>query len=800
MPANEPSQPVSGGGVRGARGNGRGRSRFEVEGDPRSDVEGNGMREALSGLAAPVGVQGPEMGPMEAKDAAARSSLRPDVRPNAKTLNRDLSWLEFNARVLFQAQDERLPLLERTRFLAIFTSNLDEFVMKRVGWLKRAVDAKLDATDDGLSPSQLLAAVRATFEHLEEQQAYCFDKSIRPALAKEGIELLGYGELTASEREWIEVWYRRYVFPVLTPLAVDPGHRFPFISNLSANLGVLLVDADPKPDATNEPLFARVKVPQGMPQWVRVPMGPDDIGPGGANVRRGDARSGRGRFVQLHEVIRHNLDDLFPGMKITEVMPFRVTRAAEGGQAEQAGDIDNLLDFVEAQIKRRRFASVVRLELAREASARLVKQVVEMFKIKAEDTDLSQGLLEFRSLFEIADLPRADLKNPVWTPVVPPRLAEMDKEDDIFARIRGGDILVHHPYESFQASAERFIAAAALDPAVLAIKQTIYRTSRDSPFVGHLIRAAEAGKQVACLVELQARFDEGRNVRLAQSLEKAGVHVAYGVLGLKTHCKASLVVRREEGGLRSYAHIGTGNYNPATAQLYTDLGLFTCDPTITEDVVDLFNLLTGRSKKKDYRKLLVAPAAMKNRFVEMIQREAKIAKAHAAGESAVGGLIVAKMNALEDAAITRELYRAAQAGVRIKLFVRGFCCLRPGIAGFSENISVVSVVGRFLEHSRIFHFGAGQADPLEGEWFIGSADWMYRNLERRVEACCPVIDRAGRAKLHRLLQVMSEDRRNAWDLRPDGRYSLRTPDADALPDSPAALGTFGTFMREAMGG
>ncbi len=799
------SQPVGGPPARRTAASSRrsARQRFGADADPRSEVERNGTREALSGIDLPPGGVPQPAGPFEATDAAARAALRPDVRPNAKTFNRDLSWLEFNARVLHQAQDERLPLLERARFLAIFTSNLDEFVMKRVGWLKRAVEAQLDATDDGLSPVQLLSAVRATFEHLEEQQADCFERAIRPALAKEGIELLGYEQLTPDEARWIEAWHRKYVFPVLTPLAVDPGHRFPFISNLSANLGVLLQEADAAGGAPTEPLFARVKVPQGMPQWVRVPTGPDDLGPPGANVRRGDARwaTGRGRFVQLHEVIRHNLADLFPGMKITEVMPFRVTRAAEGSQAEQAGDIDNLLDYVEAQLKRRRFASVVRLEVARAASPRLVKQIVEMFKIKPDDTDVSQGLLDFRSLTEIADLPRADLKNPAWTPVVPARLAELDRDDDIFARIRQGDILVHHPYESFHHSAERFIAAAAADPNVLAIKQTIYRTSRDSPFVGHLVRAAESGKQVACLVELQARFDEGRNVRLAQSLEKAGVHVAYGVMGLKTHCKAALVVRREEGGLRSYAHIGTGNYNPATAQLYTDVGLFTCDEDVTADVLDLFNLLTGRSRKKHYRRLLVAPATMKPRFIELIQREAEIARAHARGAAPVGGSIVAKMNALEDAAITRELYRAAQAGVKVRLYVRGFCCLRPGIAGFSDNISVVSVVGRFLEHSRIFHFGAGQPDPLEGEWFIGSADWMYRNLERRVEACCPVSERSARARLQRLFQIMDEDRRNAWLLRSDGRYQLRGPEPGGPPDpeSPAAQGTFDALMREALG-
>jgi polyphosphate kinase len=706
-------------------------------------------------------------------------ALRPDVRPDSKSFNRDLSWLEFNARVLHQAQDDRLPLLERCRFLGIFTSNLDEFVMKRVGWLKRGIEKRLEATDDGLAPAALLAAVRRTFEHLEEQQAYCFQRSIKPALAAEGIELLGYAELSAGERELLDAWFQRNVFPVLTPLAVDPGHRFPFISNLSSNLGVLLSEP-----GTQETSFARVKVPQQMAQWVRVPVAGS----------KGKPDPGRGRFVPLWEIIQNNLAALFPGMKIVEVMPFRVTRAAEVGGDDDAGEADNLLDYVETQLKRRRFADVVRLEVAAGASRTLVRQIVDMFRIKPEDTDVSQGLLDFRCMFEVADLARPELKFQPWVPVKPARLA--DPDDDIFSTIRRGDILVHHPYESFSASAERFIAEAAADPAVLAIKQTIYRTSRDSPFVQQLIRAAEAGKQVACLVELRARFDEGRNVRLAQTLEKAGVHVAYGVVGLKTHCKAALVVRREKDGLRSYAHIGTGNYNPATAHVYTDLGLFTCDPDVTADVVDLFNLLTGRSRKTGYRKLLVAPSAMKNRFVELIRREADIAREFAAGRSPVNGRIVAKMNALEDGGVTRELYKAGQAGVQIDLFVRGFCCLRPGVPGFSQNIRVSSVVGRFLEHSRVFHFGNGAADPIDGLWFIGSADWMYRNLEQRVESACPVTDPAARRRLARIIDIMQADCRNAWDLRPDGRYALRVPDRHADPDSPAVIGTFESLMRE----
>ncbi len=729
-----------------------------------------------------------EAGVGHAVDITEGAPARPDVRPEATLFNRDLSWLEFNARVLHQAADETMPLLERIRFLAIFTSNLDEFVMKRIGWLKRATDTKRP-TDDGLPAEHVLSATRAMFEHLEHQQAEIYTRRLRPLLASESVHLLDYSQLDERERQWAEAWYRRNVFPVLTPLAVDPGHRFPFISNLSQNLGVLVHEA-----GSSEKLFARVKVPPMMPQWVRIE--PPEGGGGGGGGGKRDP--GRGRFVQLWEIIRNNLDDLFPGMVISEVMPFRVTRAAEGAGGGLIGDADNLLDFVEAQLKRRRFASVVRLEVAREASREIVRQIVEMFQIKPEDTDVSQGLLDFRSMFEIADLPRADLKFPVWSPVVPARVAA---EESIFDVIRKGDVLVHHPYESFQHTAERLIAEAASDPSVLAIKQTIYRTSRDSPFVQHLIRAADSGKQVACLVELQARFDEGRNVRLAQMLEKAGVHVAYGVVGLKTHCKAALVVRREEGALRCYAHLGTGNYNPSTAKLYTDLGLLTCDPRITEDVVDLFNLLTGRSRKNEYHRLLVAPATMKRSFLSLIRRETNLAEAHARGDARVGGRIVAKMNALEDPVVIRELYKASQAGVKITLLVRGFCTLRPGIEGLSENISVSSVVGRFLEHSRVFHFGGGHEEPLEGDWYIGSADWMSRNLDTRVEAATPVLDKSARAKLLRMLSIMARDARSAWDLRPDGRYSLRSAAAmgpDVGEDAPERVGTFEALMREAI--
>ena len=442
----------------------------------------------------------------------------------------------------------------------------------------------------------------------------------------------------------------------------------------------------------------------------------------------------------------------------------------------------------------RRFAQAVRIEVAPGPPKTVLNFVLQALRLTPEDVYERGGPQEYGDLFPICDLDLPHLKEPKWIAVPPPRLAPeaIDTDADVFAAIRERDILLHHPYESFHASVERFIAAAAKDPDVLAIKQTIYRTSPDSPFIASLVRAADDGKQVAVLVELRARFDESKNVRFARMLEKAGVHVAYGVVGLKTHCKTSLVVRREAGGLRSYAHVGTGNYNPSTAQLYTDLGLLTCDRAITDDVVNLFNFLTGRSLKREYDQLLVAPFAMRDGFVKLIDREMDLAR------SGVGGRIIAKMNSLEDKKITEKLYQASQAGVKITLIVRGFCCLRPGVPGLSENINVISVVGRFLEHSRIFFFGAGEKDPLDGAWYISSADWMYRNLSARVEAAVPVKDRAARTRLQCLIDVMLADHRAAWDLNPDGTYTQRMPDAACAPDSPQCLGTFQTLMREAV--
>lgn len=733
-------------------------------------------------------------------DAPLSNASRPDVVANATLLNRDLSWLEFNRRVLKLSMDARTPLLERVRFLSIFSSNLDEFCMKRLGLLDRRVEADQRSPDlDGLNPGVLLLALRASIRELQQMQIECYEHHVKPALAREGIELVDYAVLDAPERTWLRRWFRACAFPVLTPLAVDPGHRFPFISNLSRNFGVLLAEPGVVSTSKVEPLFARLKIPSIIPQWVRVPedtasepLHPKPL-PGGLR-----APVTRGRFVGIADIIHANLDDLFPGMQLLEVVPFRVTRDTESALTDNPDDdTDNLLEMVEAQLRKRRFASPVRLEVGLSPSPNILHNLAHELELTPADIDELGGPLDYTTLAEIIDLDRPDLKWPKWTPIIPTRLS--DKNRSIFDVVREGDLLVHHPFESFEGSAQRFIHEAARDPNVVAIKQTIYRTSKDSPFVQSLIRAAEAGKQVAVLVELRARFDEQANVRLARMLEKAGAHVAYGVIGLKTHCKAAMVVRREHDGLRTYAHLGTGNYHPRTAMLYTDLGLFTTDPAIIDDVTELFNFLTGRSRLDTYETLLIAPINMKPRFIAMIKREIEQAKRFARGESPVGGRIVAKMNAFADNEVAEQLYIASKAGVQITLFIRGFCCLRPGVAGLSENIRVVSVVGRFLEHSRVFHFGAGKLDPLEGDWYISSADWMYRNLNNRVEAATPVTSKSARAKLLRILQIMNADRRGAWQLQSDGAYARLepTPEEASDPDSPAMLGTFSTLMREA---
>ncbi|HZW11335.1 MAG TPA: polyphosphate kinase 1 [Phycisphaerales bacterium] len=698
----------------------------------------------------------------------AQPAAAPGAPEEPRYFNRDLSLMEFNRRVLAQAGDDSFPLLERVKFLAIFASNTDEFFMKRVGLLKRFVISGLDTpTPDGRRPSQTLGELRAIVKDLQATQARLWQQMV-PELAAAGVHVLTYDQLETPERDRVDQWYRDNAFPILTPLAVDPGHKFPFISNLSENLGVLV-----GPPGSNERLFARIKIPDVLPRFVTV-----------------EQEGERVRLLPLDELVRHNLRDLFPGMTIHEVMPFRLTRNASIETKD--GENENLYEHVEAELQLRRFASAVRIEAPEQPCREILDFVLAELGLSEDDVYARAGPLEYKDLFEIGNLERPDLKLSPYRPVAPAILA--DEKADIFALIRERDILLHHPYESFNASVERFIAAAARDPDVLAIKQTIYRTSRDSPFVTSLIRAAEDGKQVACLVELRARFDEQKNLRFARQLEKHGVHVAYGVVGLKTHCKCSLVVRRESHGLRCYAHVGTGNYNPATAQLYTDLGLLTCNTRITEDVVSLFNLLTGRSALTEYNELLVAPVTMRNRFNELIDAEVENARA---GRPA---RIFAKMNALEDTAMTEKLYEASQAGVPVELVVRGFCCLRPRVPGLSDNIRVWSIVGRFLEHSRVFHFADGRDDPVDGRWYIGSGDWMYRNLNDRVEAACPVYDLEARQRLTKLRAVLQRDRKRAWDLQPSGEYVLRTPPEGADEESAESGGSFRHLMHLARAG
>ena len=682
----------------------------------------------------------------------------------ARFLNRDIQWLEFNRRVLAQAYDPRNPLLERVRFLAIFGSNLDEFFMKRVGGLRRQIDAGVGSPPwEPLTPSEQMILIR---EKVLEQTALAtrvFRDELVPELRKEAIELLDWSALSSTERAEVEAWYRRNIFPILTPLAVDPGHRFPFISNMSVSLGVLL-----RRPGESEALFARVKVPET----------------GGRLYRFGATK----RFISLQQIIAHNLDDLFPGMEIVEVLPFRVTRNAETERDNE--DAEDLLEQIQQQLRERRFARVVRLEVGARPNDRIMRFLEDELGLADDDLYETDGMLDWGTLNEIADIDIPEQRWPKWTPVAPHGLE--DENADIFSLVRQGDVLVHHPYESFDHSVERFIEQAAADPKVLAIKQALYRTSGDSPFIPSLIRAAESGKQVAVLVELRARFDEARNIVWARKLEDAGVHVAYGVVGYKTHTKVALVVRQEPGGIRSYAHIGTGNYNSKTARLYEDIGLFTCDAAITEDLVELFNYMTGRSRKTEYQKLLVAPVAMKRRFIELIEREASIAQRGGQGR------VIVKMNQLEDRSVTDALYAASRAGVSIDLVVRGFCCIRPGVKGLSENIRVTSTIGRFLEHSRIFWFGNGQADPLDGDFYIGSADWMYRNLNTRVECAAPIQARAHRARLWEILRLHLTDRRQRWLMGTDGTYQLSDPAQIATGGTisdPAFVGTHQYLMR-----
>ncbi|MEX2213551.1 MAG: polyphosphate kinase 1 [Phycisphaeraceae bacterium] len=723
-------------------------------------------------------------------DVLATIRPSPPTDQPAEFLNRDLSWLEFNRRVLHEALDERTPLLERVAFLSIFSSNLDEFFQKRVGNLKRQAAAGITVpSPDGLSAREQLTRVRNCIMEMLRIQRDCYANTIRASLTDHGVYLLSWDELTDEDRAFAQQYYQQNLFAILTPLAVDPGHPFPFISNLSMSLGIILRhppaemhsegnvfrladDADASM-GEGEIHFARVKVPHLLPQWVRL---------GGS---KGD--SGPFRFVKLRDLIQYNLDDLFPGMIIEQVMPFRVTRNADAEKDEE--ESDDLLESVEQELRDRKFAKAVRLDIGLNPNPQMIELLKEELALDDDDVYHMPDVLDYTTLLAIHELNLPQIKFEPWTPTMPPRLA--DDDADIFSIIRAGDVMVHHPYESFNASVERFIRAAVKDPKVMAIKLTLYRTGAHSPFIAELIRAAEAGKQVVALVELKARFDEERNIQVAQTLEKAGVHVVYGVMGLKTHTKITVVVRQESEGMRTYAHIGTGNYNPKTASLYTDLGLFTCNTAITGELIELFHFLTGRSRKRDFKTLLIAPINMRARFMELIDREIEHTDAWkergANPNDPLRPMIIAKMNSLEDKKVCQKLYEASQCGVRIKLIVRGFCCLRPGVPVLSDNITVMSVIGRFLEHSRIYYFH----NQGKGEYYIGSADWMYRNLNTRVEAITPITDPAMHARLKAILEVMLNDQRQAWDMMSDGRYIQRQPD----PEKPESrLGTHKYLM------
>jgi len=662
-------------------------------------------------------------------------------------INRELSWLEFDARVLHEAFDERNPLLERLKFLSIFSTNLDEFYMVRVAGLRRQVAAGRPAHyPDGLSPQEQLDAIRRRVDELLARQRECLHERLLPRLAERGVRLLVMSELSPTEWLTVDDFFESQLFPVLTPLAVDPGHPFPYISNLSLSLAVQVRDP-----ATGSEHFARVKVPKSLPRWVPT---------GRAN-----------HFVPLEQVIGANLGALFPGMEVTGWHAFRITRYSDLELA-RVDEAEDLLETIEEQVFQRRFGEVVRLEVQEGMPAALRALLLDELREDDEPGTLNVGepeehetgpLLELGDLLAIALLDVPELRDPPFTPVRPPELRE--GAGSIFDVVRAGDLLVHHPFDSFAATVEQFVEAAARDDNVLAIKLTLYRTSGETALVRALIEAAQRGKQVVVLIELQARFDEVNNITWARTLEGYGIHVVYGLPGLKTHTKTTLVVRREADGIRRYVHVGTGNYNSKTARLYTDVGLFTCSPSIGADMSDLFNALTGFSRQRLYRKLLVAPANMRQRFLALIEREAAFA---AAGRPA---RIIAKMNALVDAETIQALYRASQAGVEIDLIVRGICCLRPGVPGASERIRVVSIVGRFLEHSRIFYFLNGGAD----EYYFGSADWMPRNFDRRVETVVPVEDRSLHPRLRSLLELCLSDNRQAWDLLPDGSYRQRHP-------------------------
>ena len=685
-------------------------------------------------------------------------------------VSRELTWLEFNSRVLHEAMDERTPLLERLKFMGIFSSNLDEFFMVRIAAIKQQIEAKVShLTLDGRTATEQLTVASDRVQQLITTQHQHFETVLRPAMIQKGIYLLDYFDLNQEQCNYLQTYFEEQIFPVLTPLAVDPGHPFPYISNLSLNLAVVIKHPD-----TGEELFARVKVPKVLPRFINLPtelQAVDRTNPLQfiressplANQELPQLWTG----IPLEQLIAHNLESLFPGMNIQGCFTFRVTRNADLSLAEDEAD-DLLLAIEHGLRKRRKGGSVVRIEVDSAMPNQIRQMLKEELEVTHQDVYEVNGMLGLGDVMSFLSLPAPELKDPPWNGIIPGYLKRLKLNDDsgnFFNLIAQKDFLVHHPYQSFSETVERFITCAANDTKVLAIKMTLYRTTGDSHILKALIKAAENGKQVSVLIELKARFDEQNNINLARKLEQAGIHVVYGLVGLKTHTKVVLVVRREDEKIRRYVHIGTGNYNAKTSNLYTDVGLFSCRPELGADLTDLFNYLTGYSQQRSYRKLIVSPVNTRESFSQLIQQEIDHVQAGKTGR------IVAKMNALVDRQTIANLYRASQAGVSIDLIIRGMCCLRPGVIGVSENIRVISIIGRFLEHSRIYYFqNGGDATVL-----IGSADWMARNLDRRVEVITPIDDPDISNDLQEILGIMLADNRQAWDMQPDGSYHQRRP-------------------------
>ncbi len=725
-----------------------------------TEIEASDVTAVTEDIAARARPDGPVWHPGDSAPAAppaATAAAIEDELPEHRYLNRELSWLDFNARVLALAADTSLPLLERAKFLAIFASNLDEFYMVRVAGLKRRDEMGLSVRSaDGLTPREQLRRIGEQTQQIASRHARVFLDSVRPALAEEGIHIVTWADLDERERNQLSIYFHDQVFPVLTPLAVDPAHPFPFVSGLSLNLAVTVK----RPDDGGQH-FARVKVPDNVDRFVEL------------GSREGATGKAEVRFLPMEELIAAFLPVLFPGLEIAEHHVFRITRNADF-EVEEDRDED-LLQALERELARRRFGSPVRIEVADDMTENMLELLLRELDVHPGDVIDVPGLLDLSSLWQIYDLDRPALKDRTFVPATHPAFAERETPKSIFATLREGDVLVHHPYDSFSTSAQRFIEQAAADPGVLAIKQTLYRTSGDSPIVTALVDAAEAGKQVVALVEIKARFDEQANIKWARQLEQAGVHVVYGLVGLKTHCKTALVVRREGPTIRRYCHVGTGNYNSKTARLYEDVGLLTADPDIGADLTDLFNSLTGYSRKVSYRNLLVAPQGVRTGIIERVEREV------AAHRETGNGRIRLKLNALVDEQVIDALYRASRAGVRVEVVVRGICALRPGMEGFSENIVARSILGRFLEHSRIFHFRA-----IDEVW-IGSADMMHRNLDRRVEVMAQVKDPRLTAQLDDVFESALDPATRCWELGSDGQWTASPQAGHTVRDHQVSL-------------